>query len=200
MPFIRRTLSPLALAMLALPAGLGLALCVVRPDRTLLWAVAMIAMPALADLSEQAMQERRRVLSSAVAWASLVIALIMGARLAEALGLVDPALAEDVATRWANLLASGFLIFQGNRLPKILIPWSACSDPARAQTVRRRTGMTYVIAGIVFASGWLILPVSLAQPAGIAILAAGILAPALVMRSDMRHCLWRRPPDIVGGR
>jgi hypothetical protein len=209
---IDRTLSRLALAMLALPAGLGLTLCIVRPDRVLLWAVAMIAIPALlaathglrrfenalADSSEQAMQERGEVLSSAVAWASLVIALIMSARLAEALGLVDHALAEDMATRWANILAGGFLIFHGNRLPKILLPLSTFSDPARVQTVRRRTGLAYVLAGVAFAGGWLFLPVSLAQPAGLVILALGILAPALVMRNETRHCLSRRPPDIVG--
>ena len=208
----QRSFSSFALAMMALPAVLAIALCVASPDRDAAWAIGGVGLPilvfaakplrraedAISASSEELARERQRVFSGAVVWASLVICLPLAARLAEAARLVDPFIANAMATRWTNVVASGFLIFQGNRLPKILLPLSTCSDPARIQTVRRRTGMAYVLAGVAFAGAWLILPVSLAQPAGLVILALGILAPALVMRKEMLHCLSRRPPDIVG--
>jgi hypothetical protein len=49
------------------------------------------------------------------------------------------------------------------------------------QTVRRRTGLAYILAGLAFVLGWLVLSARLAQPVGFAIIAAGIFTPTVIM-------------------
>ena len=55
-------------------------------------------------------------------------------------------------------------------------------DPATLQTLRRRTGWAYVLAGFAYTVLWLVLPVHLAVPVGIAVIVAGILVPWAVTR------------------
>ncbi len=197
-----RTLSNLALAMMALPVVLGAGLCALRPERAWLWVVAMLFLPAswlairatsralgktpvggmMIPVEDPA--DARRSISFAIAFASLVVAIALGARLAEALGLIDRSLADVVATRWTNVFAGGYFVLRGNALPKVLMPLPDLGPGAEAmQALQRRTGWIFVLAGLAYIVLWLVLPLHLAEPIGVAVIVAGILAPAAVLRS-----------------
>jgi hypothetical protein len=196
-----RTLSNLAVAMMGLPVILGISLCYLRAERTGLWVAAMLFLPVswlgikavpkalrttmlgtiLMPLENTA--DARKAISSAMIFASLIAAMPMGAKLANALGLIDESLAAAIAARWMSVLAGGYLILRGNRLPKILTPLPDIRcDPATMQSLQRRTGWAYVLAGFTFTLVWLVLPVHLAQPIGMGIIAVGILVPTFILR------------------
>jgi hypothetical protein len=204
---VTRPLSNLALAMMALPAILGAPLLYLRPEGAWAWAVAMFLLPvvwfglrtagkAFGNTSVRArmmLPERagdaRKAMSGAMIFASLMLAVPLGARLAGALGLIEDAWAHEIADRAANVFIGGYLVFHGNRLPKILLPSVWC-DAAIMQTLRRRTGWAYVLSGFALAAVWLILPVHLAQLVGMAVVAVGVLLPSVVM---MLFYATRRP-------
>ncbi|HEY5412078.1 MAG TPA: hypothetical protein VIJ94_15255, partial [Caulobacteraceae bacterium] len=191
-----RTLSRFALAMMALPVVLGALLCFVRPAAAWLWIFAMLILPASWLGIREAVKavgkttaggmmipvedpvDARKAISFAMAFASLVIAIPLAARLADALGLIDPSLADAIATRWTNVVAGGYFVLRGNRLPKILTPLSdlRCA-PATMLTLQRGAGWIFILAGLAYAVLWLALPVRLAEPIGAAVIVAGILAP-----------------------
>jgi hypothetical protein len=124
-----------------------------------------------------------RRLSYAVIFSSLVLSVPLGTSLATALGLSNDPAVRALGDRLTNVLAGLFLVFLGNQLPKMLPAQSdAACDAATLQSVRRRTGWAHVLAGLAFTVLWLVLPVPLARPIGIAVLVAGILVPAAVMR------------------
>jgi hypothetical protein len=197
-----RSLSNLALAMMALPALLGACLCLVRPQRTWLWLIAMLVMPAAWFGVREAFKALRRAATAgstleaqdrvavavAVIVASMVVAMPLGARLAEALGLIGPPLAQAISTRWANVLVGGYLVFKGNRLPKILTPLAdAPFEAASFDALRRRTGWIVVLAGFAYTVLWLAAPAAVAEPVGLALIAAGILVPVAIIRTGARR-------------
>jgi hypothetical protein len=195
-----RPLSNLALAMMALPVILGAWLCYVRPERAWVWVFGMFFLPVLwlaikatgqafgkttvaaMTMCGENIPESRKTLSGAMIFASLLIAVALGARLADALGLMEGTWAQAIINRATNVFVGGYLVFHGNRLPKILTPvWSARCDSATMQTLRRRTGWAYVLAGLAFTLLWLALPVHLARPIGMAVIVAGVLVPSVIM-------------------
>jgi len=198
-------LSSLALTAMALPVIAGAWLCFVRPERAGLWVLAMLFVPAVrlgirtasralgttrigAAILPARTVDAQKMLSGAIVVASLVVALPLAANLADALGLIDASGAHAIATRWTNVLAGGYFVFHGNRLPKILTPLSgARHDLATMQTVQFRTGRLYVLAGSAYAVVWLVLPAHLAQPYGLAIMVTGILVPSAILRSYARR-------------
>jgi hypothetical protein len=179
-----RALSNLALAMMALPVTLGAALCYVRPDRAWACAIAMLVLPAAWVIKTRFKNaEGRRRLSYAMIVSSLVIAVPLGTSLAAALGLIDGPTVPAIGDRLINVLAGLCIVFLGNQLPKMQTPLSdAACDAATVQRARRRTGWAHVLAGLAFAVLWLVLPVQLARPIGIAVIVAGILVPWAVLR------------------
>lgn len=204
-----RSLPPFALAMMALPVGLGALLCWVRPEGAGLWTVAMIALPAAWLAIRAASRTPAKIEAAAdlmrpgapvdfgraMAVASLVVAVPLAARLAEALGLAPTPLAHALATRWVNVLVGAYLVAMGNRLPKILTPLAeAGADPAAMEATRRRTGWVIVLAGLVYIVLWLALPERWAQLAGPAVLVIGIVGPSVAMRARGRRTRlpWRR--------
>lgn len=182
-----RTLSNLALAMMAPPVILGAALCYLRPGQAWAWAIVMFFSPAawlLLRAKRMRTEDARRAISGALIFGSLLLSVSLAASLAGVLGLIDGALAHEIAARGASVPAGVFFVLRGNRLPKTLTPLAEVRcDPATLQTVQRRTGLAYVLAGFAFAVLWLVLPVRLATPIGIAVILAGILAPTIIMRS-----------------
>jgi len=195
---ITRPLSNLALATMALPVVVGSALCYVSPEKAGIWAIDMFVLPVLwvgmkaagktfglpvacaAMMEGEKAADARKALSGAMIFASLLIAMSLGAQLAGALGLIDAASAHPTIDRILNVLVGGYLVFHGNRLPKILTPSVRC-DPALMQTLRRRTGWAYVVAGFTLAVIWLALPAHLARPVGMAAIVGGVLLPSLIM-------------------
>jgi hypothetical protein len=179
-----RALSTLAVAMMALPVILGAALCYLRPDRAWLCAICMLVLPAAWVLKTRFKNiDARRRISYAMIFSSLVITIQLGASLAAALGLIDEPTVHAIGDRLTNVLAGLCVMFLGNQLPKMLAPLpEAPCDAATMQSVRRRIGWTHVLSGLALAVLWLVFPVQLARPIGIAIIVAGILVPSTVMR------------------
>ncbi len=184
-----RSLSKLALAMMAPPVILGAALCFLRPQQAWAWAIAMIVLPAAGlvrakMMRNEATADRQKAISGAVIFVSVLVSVTLAAPLAAALGLIDNGLAHAIGTRVASVFAGVFLVLRGNRLPKVLTPLSDTRcDPATLQTLQRRTGWAYVLAGFTLSVLWLVLPTHLAAPIGVAVLVVGILAPTAVLRS-----------------
>jgi hypothetical protein len=179
-----RTLSDLAVAMMALPFVLGTALCYLRPDRAWIWAIGMLLLPAAWAMKARLKNaDARKRVCYAVIFSSVAISISLGSSLAAALGLIDEPTVRAIGDRLTNVLAGLFLVFLGNQLPKMLPPLPhAPRDAATIQSVRRRIGWTHVLSGLALAILWLVLPVQLARPIGIAIIVVGILVPAAVMR------------------
>ena len=195
---ITRPLSNLALATMALPVVVGTALCYVSPEKAGTWAIGMFFLPVLwltikaagktfglpvacaAMMEGEKAGDARKALSGSMIFASLLIAMTLSARLAEAFGLIDASSAHPTTDRIVNVFVGGYLVFHGNRLPKILTPSVRC-DPALMQTLRRRTGWAYVVGGFTLAVIWLALPAHLARPLGMAAIVGGVLLPSLIM-------------------
>jgi hypothetical protein len=184
-----RTLSKLVLPMMALPVILGAALFYLRPQDARTWAIAMIVLPAAGLVRAKVMRtentvEAQKAISGALIFVSMLVSVTLAAPLAAALGLIDDALAHKIAIRAASVFAGVFLVLRGNRLPKMLTPLADTRcDPATMQTLQRRTGWAYVLAGFTITVLWIVLPVHLAAPIGAAVIVAGILAPTIIMRS-----------------
>ena len=179
-----RALSRLAVAMTALPVILGAALCYVRPDRAWVCAMCMLVLPAAWALKTRlGSADAGTRISYAMIVSSLVISVPLGTSLAAALGLIDGPTVHALGDRLTNVLAGLCIVLLGNQLPKMLTPVSgARCDAATLQSVRRRMGWAQVLAGLTFAVLWLVLPISLARPIGIAVIVAGILVPWAVTR------------------
>jgi hypothetical protein len=178
-----RTLSNFALAMMSLPVILAAPLWYLRPDRAWACLICMLALPATWALKMRFKNaEQRRRLSYAMIVSSVVICVPLATSLAAALGLSAPTV-YSIGDRLTNVLAGLCIVFLGNQLPKMLTALSdGPRDAATAQAVRRRIGWAHVLAGLAFTVVWLLLPVPLARPIGIAVIVAGIFVPWAVMR------------------
>jgi hypothetical protein len=188
-----RTWSGFAWATMALPVILGAPLCYLRPDGAWAWMAGMFIVP-VACFIIKALRDRlprvgtvvfpKAIPAGAIIFSSLLLSVSLGAPLAAALGLIDNSLAHVIGSRGVYALGGCYFIVRGNRLPKMLSPLSATlCDPATMQALQRRTGWAYVLAGLAIAIVWVALPLHLAQPIGMAIIALGILVPTFIMRA-----------------
>jgi hypothetical protein len=179
-----RALAKLAVAMMALPVIFGAALWYLRPDRAWLCIICMLVLPAAWALKARFKHaEARSRILYAMIFSGLVITIQLRVSLAAALGLVEEPTVHALGDRLTNVLAGLFVVFLGNQLPKMLTPLSGARwDAATIQSVRRRIGWTHVLSGLALVVVWLLLPVPLARPIGIAVIVAGILVPSAVMR------------------
>jgi hypothetical protein len=195
-----RNLSNPALVMMGLPVLLGAPLCYLRPGEVWAWVAGMFIVPvvwlgikaarkvfgnaAIPTKHDRSPADTRKAVSGAVILASLLLSASLAAPLAAALGLIDESLARAIASRGVYVFVGWYFVLRGNRLPKMLTPLSDTRcDPARLQTLQRCTGWSYVLAGFALAVVWLLLPVHLAQPIGMAIIAVGVLLPTFILRS-----------------
>ena len=77
----------------------------------------------------------------------------------------------------------GLVAFYGNTIPKALAPLAADRGrEVRAQGCRRRTGLTFVLAGFGYAAAWLALPMAIAPAASMIVLVGGIAGPIAYRR------------------
>src|ERR1700733_4307518 len=137
-----RTLSNLAVAMIALPVIVAAPLSYLRPDRAWIGAICILFLPAAWVLKTRFKNaDARRRISYAMIFSSLVITIQLGASLAGALGLIDEPAVHAIGDRLTNVLAGLCVMFLGNQLPKMLTPLpDAPFEAATLQSVRRRIG------------------------------------------------------------
>lgn len=136
---------------------------------------------------------QRRVgdsIRSALVYSGLILAVSLAAKLAT----THHATNSDLALRFVMAITGAFLVLTGNAIPKTLTPLSAerC-DPIRVQTFRRFAGWTWVLAGLMLAIGWLVLPVARAERMTFTLLPTAILViVALFIR-----LIWKRQKNNV---
>ena len=115
-----------------------------------------------------------KAIRTAVGMAGAILVSSAALVLMRKLGAID----HETSTR---LLAAGFgliVAFQGNAIPKTLTALRADRNrEARAQACRRRTGWTFLIAGLGYSAVWLLLPLPLAVPVSMAVIVTGVAGP-----------------------
>lgn len=169
-------------ALLGLSAVLVAGNWLVQPARAVSWMMAatLIATMAVALVvarrgdRQPPWRETTDALRSGVAFAGLMLAIVLSAKLARSMGVLEDA---DGGRRLTMAVLGGFFIVTGNAMPKRLTPLSALScNPAVVQAFQRFTGWTWVLTGAGFSLAWLTLPLLYAEPASLLVLTGGMLA------------------------
>jgi hypothetical protein len=185
--------------------GLGVLLAagnwLVEPARAVSSAAAMTLFAGLAVvwgcstlffrqwMDEDARRNAGDSIRHAVAFGGLIMVCSLAVKLATALGAVaNP----DLAGRMSNVTVGLLLAYLGNGLPKMLTPLSVLQcDGTRVQAFQRFAGRTWVLTGIAFATVWLLLPLDLARPLSLVLLACGmvdIVAQIVRLRRAVVRC------------
>lgn len=161
---------PITLAWLSIPALLGVSLWgwSVDPLHPGRWLFVALFLPALWAFVEKAqsgdqdrIREREQVMNwhrLSLAWAAIMLALVVASKLAVATGLVDAAW-EPIFRRTRGILFGVSMMVWGNYLPKLLSPWSLDNQPFDWQQVHRFVGWGAALGGIAVVLVWLALPV-----------------------------------------
>ena len=115
-----------------------------------------------------------KAIRTAVVMAGAMLVSSAALVLMRKLGAID----HEMSTRLLSASFGLMVAFQGNAIPKTLTALRADRDrEARAQACRRRTGWTFLIAGLGYSAVWLLLPLPLAVPVSMAVLVIGIAGP-----------------------
>lgn len=120
-----------------------------------------------------------------LAMGALVLTSALGLTLTDLTGLV----AGDLGDRFIGAMLAMLIVFFGNRMPKESA--ARCDSPVSSvltQRVHRRVGYVMVIAGMLMAASWIILPVPAAETLFISI---GVLM-LIVILALASQCLGRR--------
>ncbi|WP_267397530.1 MULTISPECIES: ammonium transporter [unclassified Sphingomonas] len=120
-----------------------------------------------------------REIVGSLAWAGGIVATALAASLARHLGYVDG----DTVTRLVIGLNGLMIAWMGNRMPKRFVP-SAC-----ARQLRRVTGWSLLLSGLVYAGLWAFAPIPVAVTGGCAAVGGGLIVTlgyCLSLRSRAR--------------
>lgn len=160
-----------------------------QPEAAVAWALAMFLLPimwgAVTLLLRRQLRRSKnkaahsfsvRSVSYGITFGSLMLLASLGAKLVATLGLID----DTTLSRRATMVISGaVLAFIGNTIPKMLTPLSVLQcDGTRVQAFQRLSGWTWVLAGLVYATVWIVLPVRLAGPVSMATIVIALLIVA----------------------
>jgi hypothetical protein len=104
-------------------------------------------------------------IAGGLGWAGAILALALGATIAQKLGYVD----RDTVTRLVIGINGLMIAWYGNRIPKRFAP-NACTRQAQ-----RAAGWSQVLSGLTYAGLWAFAPMDVAIWAGMAVVAAGVL-------------------------
>ena len=171
----------------ALPL-LGIAMAVAnwvaRPDRAWPWVAAIAVFVVMLGVRHLAQVAIRRSagdpmavkslasVPAAVAWGAAIMVAALAVNLAQASGVLTDA---EIGARLTMAIIGASLAASGNALPRMLPPVSAMGDQAtRVQAFQRLAGRIWVAAGLGFAAAWLVLPIDLATPASVAVVACAM--------------------------
>ena len=177
-----------SLAVTALPfiaIALALANWYAQPERGLAWLAAIVVsvvMVIVRHLSQVAVRRSSgdalaarnfASVTGAVAFGALMLVIPLSVTLAQALGVgVDP----DSLLRTIMIVTGLYLAAAGNAMPRLLPPVSTLQgDAARVQAFQRLAGWTWVLCGLGFATAWLVLPIDVAGPVSVVLVAAALI-------------------------
>ena len=108
-----------------------------------------------------------------VVWGALSVIIPLAMTLAHAYGVVEN---PNSGLRPSMIIFGAYLAVIGNAMPRMLPPASLMQgNAARIQAFQRRTGWTWVLCGLGFATVWLALPSSAAGPVSMALVVAAMI-------------------------
>jgi len=108
----------------------------------------------------------------ALVLAGFVLAFSFGLTQAVDRGWLEP----DTMKRAQGVMTGLVLVVIANLVPKNVERHSeGRCDPTRAQKVQRFTGWTLVLAGLGHSIAWLVLPIGLANPVAMGLVATGMV-------------------------
>lgn len=105
-----------------------------------------------------------RELVEGLAWGGAIVALAIGATLANKIGYIGPDTVDRMIFGGIGLMVAGF----GNRIPKAFVAG------AHARRARRVAGWSMVLSGLIYAGMWIFAPISVAIWAGFGAIMTGI--------------------------
>src|SRR5204863_1582941 len=108
-----------------------------------------------------------------IAFGALMMVVPLTVALAHAYGVVDD---PDTGRRTTMIILGVYLVVSGNALPRMLPPTSSMpGDGARVQAFQRLAGWTWVLCGLGFTTAWLVLPIDVATPVSMTVVAAAMV-------------------------
>lgn len=107
--------------------------------------------------------------------ALIVAALLIGA--SALLALLSPEhISSDLARRTLGVLLGGITVWYANAVPKALSPLVQMRcDPAAEQSMRRFTGWSIAVGGMLFALAWAAAPMQIARMLSVSLLGTALL-------------------------
>jgi len=175
--------SRLAAAALLLVVLLGAFLWYLQPERGVAWAASILVLPAILGGVVVVKRARgcrefkaadRLLINRSLVGAGLILAISLGLSIATSFDLLgsNP---EEVSQRVMGVVLGLTLVVMGNFVPKRLKPLTGTCEPARVQALQRFTGWVFVLAGLTYATLWLVLPVEQADVFSIGVVMAGLV-------------------------
>ena len=173
------------IALPLLGVVLALANWNVRPEKGWAWAVAIVifvVMVVVRHLSQLAIRRSSGDASAARNLAAVPRAVVVGAlmmviplavTLAHAYGVVSD---RDSGIHATMIILGLYLAAIGNGLPRMLPPVASMpGNAAQIQAFQRFAGRTWMLGGLGFAIAWLVLPIDLALPVSMAVVASALV-------------------------
>lgn len=165
----------------ALVAATAIAVGVLEPGRPGVWLTALVSVAVGFGVHRYAWSPRRetdaearRKIDRALILAGVILFLPLAGIVLQRLSVIELPPAE-LSRRTGGLIQSVILIVFANLIPKTPV-----NHPAW-QAALRVCGWTLVTTGLLHALAWLALPVEMARPWGIGIVAAGLAVVLLVI-------------------
>ncbi len=109
----------------------------------------------------------------------IIAAVILGA--AALLKLMSPEyISEELAHRLLGVLLGAAVMLFANAVPKALTPLASMRcNPATEQSLRRFTGWSLTLGGLIYAITWLLAPIEMAGTISLVLLGAALLLAIL---------------------
>ena len=171
-----------------------------RPEAALAWAAAIVMFLVMLGVKRRVGGAVRRSpddaasvrslasVTASVVFGALMMIIPLGVTLAHVYGVVDD---PDSGRRASMIILGAYLVVMGNALPRMLPPQSTLpGDGARAQAFHRLAGWTWVLCGLGYALAWLALPIGMAEPVSMALVALAVIATVvqlLRLRKPRQH-------------
>lgn len=117
--------------------------------------------------------------ASQIGRALIVAAVIIG--VSAVLKLMSPEyLSEDLARRLVGVMLGVAVMLYANVIPKALMPLAAMRcDPATEQSLRRFTGWSLTLGGLMYGVTWLVAPIGMAATISLVLLGSALLLTIL---------------------
>ena len=160
-----------------------------KPESAGSWAMGAVSMPVIWVIVTLLMRRRPlesygeaegRFFTRSIMAAGSILAAALGIKLARTLGAFD---ADSLERVWGVVMGA-VLVVMGNLMPKTLTPLAAQPrSESHTQSTRRFAGWSFVLAGLAYATVWMVLPVTQANTVAMLICASAVVLVVI-------RCTW----------